>query len=85
MLLSLLYQIKLKQLKIKVMKKFIFAIYDAALVLMIPAIFIGYLYTNTTTSDNIKNADANQAKIQSVSSNQETGYKPGLIFVLKGI
>jgi hypothetical protein len=67
------------------MKKFIFAIYTAALVLMIPAIFIGYLYSNSTTADSTKNANANQTKIQSASGNQETGYKPGLIFILKGV
>ena len=67
------------------MKKFIFATYAVALVLMIPAIFIGYLYSNTTTADSTKNTNANQAKIQSASGNQETGYKPGLIFVLKRV
>jgi hypothetical protein len=67
------------------MKKFIFAMCTTALILMIPAIFIGYLYSDNITTDSTKNADANQAKIQSASGNQETGYKPELIFILKGV
>ena len=65
------------------MKKFIFAIYDAALILMIPAIFIGYLYNNNTT--NTAESAVNQAKASSTLNNDESSFKPGLVFVLKGV
>lgn len=65
------------------MKKFIFAIYAVALILMIPAIFIGYLYNNTTT--NTVEPKVNQAKVSSKVNNDDSGFKPGLVFVLKGV
>lgn len=68
------------------MKKFIFAVYVAALVLMIPAIFVGYLYTNPTATDNTKNmSDVKKQPVQSASANEEPSYKPGLVFILRGV
>jgi len=68
------------------MKKFIFAAYVAALSLMVPAIFIGYLYTSPESTDNTKSvSDVKKQSVQSASTNQETSYKPGLVFVLRGV
>jgi hypothetical protein len=68
------------------MKKFIFAAYVAATVLMVPAIFIGYLHTDSDNSDNVKNvSDVKKQPVQSASANQETSYKPGLVFILRGV
>ncbi len=65
------------------MKKFLSAIYAAALILMIPAIFIGYLYSNNTS--NTEAPEVNQAKASSTVNIDESGFKPGLVFVLKGV
>ena len=65
------------------MKKYIFAICDAALILMIPAIFIGYLYNNNTTAAHEPEVD--QVKARSSYTNDETSFKPGLVFILKGV
>ena len=65
------------------MKKFIFAIYVVALIVMIPAIFIGYLNNNHTTNKN--QPEVNQAKTRSSGNNDETSLKPGIQFVLKGV
>lgn len=65
------------------MKKYIFAICDAALILMIPAIFIGYLSNNNITA--IHQPEVEQVKAHSSYTNDETSFKPGLVFILKGV
>ena len=65
------------------MKKYIFAICDAALILMIPAIFIGYLYNDNAT--NTKQPEVIEVKARSSNINDETSFKPGLVFILKGV
>lgn len=68
------------------MKKFIFAAYVAATVLMVPAIFIGYLYNDNGSTDNSKNvSDVKKLPVQSASANQDASYKPGLVFILRGV
>ena len=64
------------------MKKFILSIYFAALIAMFPALFVGYLYNNYTQKTN--EPITKQAKMD-VSGNDETSFKPGLLFVIKGI
>ncbi len=68
------------------MKKFIFAFYVAALVLMIPAIFIGYLYTDNNSVSNAKSASKMKGVlVQPVNTTQETSFKPGVVFTIKGV
>lgn len=68
------------------MKKFIFAAYVAALSLMVPAVFVGYLYNNDNNdSDAVNNTAVKESKVQNVHAARETSYKPGLIFMLKGM
>jgi hypothetical protein len=65
------------------MKKFIFAIYTAALIAMIPAIFIGYL--NHDDAQKATQPVVNQVNVSSSVNNAETGFKPGSVIILKGI
>lgn len=68
------------------MKKFLFAFYFAVLVLMIPAIFIGYLYNDSNSGSNGKSVSQMKGvKVQPVISTQETSFKPGLVFSIKGV
>jgi uncharacterized membrane protein YjjB (DUF3815 family) len=64
------------------MKKFIISVYFAALIVMFPAIFVGYLYNTDTTSAN--QPTSTQPKT-SASVSDDTAIKPGLLFVIKGI
>jgi len=91
--LSLLYQNKnLNNQKFRVMKNLIISIYYGALILLIPALFIGYLYNSDTTNTNqqsttkAKTNFSGKNEITSFKSgSEETSFKPGLIFVLRGI
>jgi hypothetical protein len=69
-----------KQLNLKIMKKFFLSIYFAALIAMFPALFVGYLYNNYTPKTNEQ--ITKQTKID-VFGNDETVFKPGLLFVIK--
>lgn len=65
------------------MKKLIFAIYTTALIVMMPAIFIAYLNRNDAPKATLP--AINQENASSSVNNDETSFKPGLIFILKGI
>jgi hypothetical protein len=68
------------------MKKLIFASYVTALSLMVPAVFVGYLYNNDNNEQGTGNATAvKDAKTQSTPAGKETSFKPGMIFMLKGM
>ena len=64
------------------MKKFILSIYFAALIAMFPALFVGYLYNSNTPKTN--QPVTKQAKVE-LSGNDDSAFKPGLLFVIKGI
>ncbi len=63
------------------MKKLISASTTAFLVLLIPALFVAYLYTSTITEGTQPQAGKN--KIEKVS-HQETSFTPAVSFLLKG-
>ena len=65
------------------MKKFIFAIYTAALIIMMPAIFIGYL--NHPDAAKATEPVVKQVNSSSSTNNGETSFKPGSLFILKGM
>lgn len=65
------------------MKKFIFAIYTTALIFMIPAIFIAYL--NHAESPKTTEQSVMEVGASSSENKDETTFKHGLIFILKGI
>ena len=65
------------------MKKFIFAIYTAALIAMMPALFIGYL--NHNDAPKAIEPVVNQVNASSSVNKDETTFKPGSVFILKGI
>ncbi len=64
------------------MKRFIKSIYFAALILMFPALFVGYLYTNNPTTTKQQN---NSQIRTNISANGETAFKPEILFIVKGI
>ena len=63
------------------MKKLISATTTALLVLLIPALFVAYLYNSTIIEGT--QPQAGQNKIEQVS-HQETSFAPGVSFLLKG-
>lgn len=64
------------------MKTFIKSVYFGALILMFPALFVGYLYSNNSTNTNQQNNSQIKA---SISANSETAFKPEVLFVVKGL
>ena len=74
-------QTKQITLKTKDMKKTISAICTAALIIMIPALFIAYLYNNGISNSR---SVANKAKTETLNAKQETGFRPGQMAFLKG-
>ena len=62
------------------MKKLLSNISTFVLILMIPALFIGYLYNNAGVDNNILNN--NKTQVQSVD-NKEVTQDAGVVYVIK--
>lgn len=64
------------------MKKLITAISTTFLIIMIPALFVAYLYNNVPANNNVQYDKAKT--IQKINYNDETSFKPDVYFTTKG-
>ena len=65
------------------MKKLLSAISTFALVIMIPALFVAYLYNSGKIP--AQQTNGTNTKTETAKASQETSFKPGLMFIIKGI